>query len=830
MSGKLTCRKIEIVVGVVFCGALLVDAAYTQALSNQKRALRPKDIVNIEGLADEVRVSPDGELIAFERYRSLNSVLRVKRNALYDGRDRGDIWLISVETGKLQRITRGARDNAGFWAPSWSPDGKRLAMLSDFDDNVRVWLWERRTGRLRMVSQHAIDEFSGGPAWLNEHTIVFPALAKGEKATRLKKENQAISDATRAWERSMNPKLSSSSVLDSGLTQASFSHSEGGLLSIDLDTGRVEELVKGDIAILPSRRSDGLITIFELKQSSNFDTSRPLRFTKKTLAVSYISRQTPRPVVLHINGPLPLYEYGQDTISWSPDRTKIVFVGVDDNSTGGELHVFAFDIRSGRLWEPGSSGIHPGIDEFTPEVAWSRSEEIAFRNSPEMTRGERRDWWLEKRPGELTNLTQTMAAPPTTLLPALDSNSYVGISSGRLIRIPNVGGPFEEKWAGADMTSFRQVGEAGQSGSLERLVVALSGSSFRVVDLKTDTAIDIQKPTRSAELMGADPSRAVFAFKSTDENTQTVWLSSKLNPRPLPVFQINGFLRDVFEQASLTIDYKTEHGIPVHGWILLPAGYRPGERYPLIVEVYAGSVVEGSYDPDHEQLFYQRLLCSHGYAVLVPSMPLAPEGTASDPMLALTDGVLPGIDKAVELGVADPQKVGVIGASYGGYSVYGLISQTPRFRAAVAIAGLSDLASYYGTFSPNERYSDSQKFFSVWHMEGSQGRMGSAPWKDPERYVRNSPLFRADQIETPLMIIQGDMDYVPLQQGEELFTALRRQNKRVRFVRYWGEGHTLQSPANIEDIWQRIYAWFDEFLKPGEITPSPVSGPVGSVN
>jgi len=67
-------------------------------------------------------------------------------------------------------------------------------------------------------------------------------------------------------------------------------------------------------------------------------------------------------------------------------------------------------------------------------------------------------------------------------------------------------------------------------------------------------------------------------------------------------------------------------------------------------------------------------------------------------------------------------------------------------------------------------------------------------------------------VETPLMIMQGDMDHVPIQQGEEFFTALYRQNKRARFVRYWGEGHLINSPANIRDMWHQIYSWFDEFL------------------
>ena len=90
--------------------------------------------------------------------------------------------------------------------------------------------------------------------------------------------------------------------------------------------------------------------------------------------------------------------------------------------------------------------------------------------------------------------------------------------------------------------------------------------------------------------------------------------------------------------------------------------------------------------------------------------------------------------------------------------------------------------------------------------------MGVPPWKDPERYMRNSPLFSADQIETPLLLIHGDDDFVDVTQPQELFNALQRQGKDSVFLRYWGEDHTFGSPANIRDMWQRIFAWFDDYL------------------
>ena len=102
--------------------------------------------------------------------------------------------------------------------------------------------------------------------------------------------------------------------------------------------------------------------------------------------------------------------------------------------------------------------------------------------------------------------------------------------------------------------------------------------------------------------------------------------------------------------------------------------------------------------------------------------------------------------------------------------------------------------------------------FQMSITETGQIGLGSPPWKDAGRYLRNSPISYVDRVETPVLIMQGDMDYVPIQQGEEFFMALYRQGKRARFVRYWGEGHVLDSPANIRDLWQQIYRWFDEFL------------------
>jgi dipeptidyl aminopeptidase/acylaminoacyl peptidase len=169
------------------------------------------------------------------------------------------------------------------------------------------------------------------------------------------------------------------------------------------------------------------------------------------------------------------------------------------------------------------------------------------------------------------------------------------------------------------------------------------------------------------------------------------------------------------------------------------------------------------------------------------------------------------------MGVADPKRLGLMGHSFGGYTTYCLITQTNKFQAAAALAGPTDYASYYGIFDTTLRYGPltqelSWKMFDIEGTDPVNSKMGTPPWKDLNRFIRNSPLTYVERVETPVLIIQGDMDFVPIQQGESFFNSLHRQNKRARFVRYWGEGHILQSPANIRDMWQQVYRWFDELL------------------
>jgi dipeptidyl aminopeptidase/acylaminoacyl peptidase len=177
--------------------------------------------------------------------------------------------------------------------------------------------------------------------------------------------------------------------------------------------------------------------------------------------------------------------------------------------------------------------------------------------------------------------------------------------------------------------------------------------------------------------------------------------------------------------------------------------------------------------------------------------------------------VLPAVEAAVQAGVADPGRVGVFGESFGGWAVYALITQTGRFRAAAATLARSNLLAAYGTFDARDRYgADLREYGWPASLESEYYyNFHQPPWVDRARYERNSPVHYLEHVTTPLLIAQGDMDSVALQEGEQVFTQLYRMGKRVRFIRYWGEAHDFMSPANIRHLWDEIGAWFDTHLR-----------------
>ena len=252
------------------------------------------------------------------------------------------------------------------------------------------------------------------------------------------------------------------------------------------------------------------------------------------------------------------------------------------------------------------------------------------------------------------------------------------------------------------------------------------------------------------------------------------------------------------------IDYSSKRGDKLQAALFLPADYKEGTRYPMIVYIYE-KVSQGlnRYYTPSARGFNKSVYTSGGYAVLMPDITYK----LNDPGMSAVWCVIPAIDAAVETGIVDKNKVAIHGHSWGGYQTSFLITQTNLFRAAVAGAPLTNMISMYSSIYWNSG-SANQPIF-----ESSQGRFYGGYWDNIEAYTRNSPVYYAENVETPLIILHNDKDgAVDWNQGIEYFNTLRRLKKSVVMLQYKGENHGLRKPENLKDYTIRMREFFDHHL------------------
>jgi dipeptidyl aminopeptidase/acylaminoacyl peptidase len=207
--------------------------------------------------------------------------------------------------------------------------------------------------------------------------------------------------------------------------------------------------------------------------------------------------------------------------------------------------------------------------------------------------------------------------------------------------------------------------------------------------------------------------------------------------------------------------------------------------------------------------FNKSVYTSHGYAVLMPDITYK----VNDPGMSAVWSVLPALEAAIATGVVDRERVGIQGHSWGGYQTSFLITQTDAFAAAVAGAPLTNMISMYSAMYWNSG-SANQPIF-----ESSQGRFTGGYWEVLDAYTRNSPVYFAQRVSTPLLLLHNDKDgAVDFTQGIEYYNTLRRLKKPVVMLQYKGENHGLAKRANQKDYTVRMLEFFNHYLK-GEPAP-----------
>jgi dipeptidyl aminopeptidase/acylaminoacyl peptidase len=308
------------------------------------------------------------------------------------------------------------------------------------------------------------------------------------------------------------------------------------------------------------------------------------------------------------------------------------------------------------------------------------------------------------------------------------------------------------------------------------------------------------------------PSGVLAFVGQTATVAPEVWLAPA-NGKPEPVTTLNAAWKDVPLVAPEIIKYRSFDGVEIEAALLRPSGLTAGTRAPLVVLVHGGPTGRwsDSFNP------WAQFLASRGYAVLMPNVRGSTgyggkfvEMNKADWGGADFKDVMAGVDHLIQTGVADGDKLGIGGWSYGGYMAAWAITQTDRFKAAVVGAGMSDLASEFGT---EDDSSYDEWFFGL-------------PWENLKEFQESSPITYAGRAKTPALILHGENDTTdPIGQGQQFYRALKRLGVASDFVIYPRAGHGLREEKHVLDSWKRIIGWFDRYVR-GMVEPSKPAAPV----
>jgi len=763
--------------------ALLVIASAAPVLAGP---LPVREFLALPTVRDaEVAVSPEGALVAVPVCDPLRAYAKplakdqiLAESGAIVAAVGCDLWIVDASSGAKRNVTgkRGAN-----WAPSWSPDGKTVAFYSDRDGFARLWTWNRNSGTLRRVSAAPIHSLHGaglygipsGPGWSSDGKRIFTPLVPAGVSLRDAIQPPAAEGFDRTYDRearghvfSYDPRQKpGSGYAGRNLSLAS------DLAFVDVATGRANRLVH---LAGGTSQSAAVQWYAPSPDGKNIAVILP---RVSAAADAYLPPATLRIVSSSGHVTSLAESHAIATAVWSPDSTAIAYETRDvvNGESDSDLYVARSDGAGGarRMIPAGHKRL-----VLLASLSWDGAGKRLFFCAGGDRNGA--GWSIWEAAADGSSLRE-YPAPDLNLIDIVPSRDP-GVA---LVR----GSP------GSLVVS-------GKDGASKKSVIAgldLGTGKIDVLRREADSVRQIQLVSRDAFLLVREAIDRPPAYYAADASFKAL----------RPLFDFNGAIAGSSFGTSRLIDWQTSAGDRLHGAILLPAGYIEGKRYPTIVYLYGDSALSnrlnvfGTYStgPLNMQLY-----ASRGYAVLLADTVTHVGTTAQD----IADSVIPGVERAIALGIADPDRLAVMGGSYGGFSTMAVIERTHMFKAAVADKSPQNWTSIYGVLQ------EDGSEFNTRLVETGQGKMGGTLWQYPDRYTANSPIFGLDKITTPLLLLQGKVDpIVPFTEARQAFVLLRRLGKEVTLVEYDGEGHGERLYADQVDYVDRIIDWLDRHLNAG---------------
>lgn len=517
-------------------------------------------------------------------------------------------------------------------------------------------------------------------------------------------------------------------------------------------------------------------------------------------------------------------------IRWSPDGKRLAFLYAEHGSGGGPLQAvpaqtgpIGSEMHNQRLTilNADGSGLHQltSADLNIYEYDWSPDgKAFAALAAPGPADN---NWWIaalytiHSGSGQMNVLyrppvERQLAVPRWSpdgahiaFIAGLMSDE--GFNGGDIFLIGSHGGeprdatpnrkssPSGLTWQGADKLVFTEHVDGA--------------SAISTLDLASDTAETLWKGNEDVHEDGNYPDFAVARDGRTSAVIRSSWQQApEVWGGPIgdwsQLTHANSGQQPHWGKAE-SVTWN-EEGSHAQGWLLYPESFDPGKRYPMVVEIHGGpSNLKTPSWPSPR--FDMSVMASLGYFVFFPN----PRGSYGQGEAFTRANVrdfgggdlhdiIAGVDAVVKRAPIDDARVGVTGWSYGGYMTMWAVTQTNRFRAAVAGAGIADWLSYYGQNSIDQWMTP---FF------------GTSVYNDPAMYAKSSPITYIKQVKTPTLVVVGERDgECPAPQSFEFWHALKDLGVPTELVVYAGEGHAFHDPRDRRDVMHRALEWFDKYL------------------
>jgi dipeptidyl aminopeptidase/acylaminoacyl peptidase len=688
-----------------------------------------------------------------------------------------DVFVQSTKATVARNVSEGKGSN---WLPVWSPNGRHLAFYSDRDGASRVWLWNRDDGRLTRASEVITRVLFGfdAAAWTPDGTrLIVKVLPEGKTPQEMvhgQLEHAVAGDekepgSTVAIHRSVPP--------DNDQPQRIAPPDEllADLAVVDLSTGDCHRIRRNVRANGFSLSPDGMLVAIATHTGRTSQDSQTNEYDFLILRLD----GTERAVVHHVRQDLGL------SFNWSPDGRQLAYLSTD-RSAGAET------------WGPtDAKDVNDSSGLFLISMADGTIKRFHSPAGITFTAGYRQPRWSP------TGKALYFVSGGRLWRGVVDTNQIAAVTGEASRDVLDI------------VSAQDQAGVWSRDGGRSICVVTQDHQTKQNGFYKVDTTTEawtklLEEPATygrrfEAPIASTDGQYILYRSERADRAPE-IWIAAADFGATRPFSDLNPTLRKYAYGGSRVIDYLSLDGQPLHAALLLPPDYRDGHRCPLVIWLYASAL--GSQNVNRFGLmdvpFNLQMLATRGYAVLWPDIPVH----KGSPLQDILKGVMPALDKAIELGIGDPDRLAVMGQSNGGYSVLSLLVQTRRFHAAIMNAGFGDLVGLYGVMGPN-----GAAVWSPW-LEQFGGGMTGPPWEVPQMYVQNSPVFFLDRLTTPLLIQAGAADEGIVHLSDEVFVGLQRLQKDVTYLRYNGEGHVLASYPNLVDYWNRVLAFLAQKLGP----------------